>query len=256
MKLISSFFSIPKKGSMPKENEDFFYPHEAEIKRDHQSVAIADGASEGFLSKLWSRILTVSYVNFDRPDLDIRLFTDFCIEIYDYERERYIQRRKDNNNPLKWFEENLMQKGSFSTLLGVTFFNETPEGGTWRSISVGDSCIFQHRESVVESFPVSDASSFGNSPDLISSNPAYNQTLEAKVKLKTGQFFFGDSFYLMTDAIANWFMTQTAKGEKPWAALEELLETDDLKEYMNRLREEKSLKNDDVTIARVKLAED
>jgi hypothetical protein len=255
MKLISSFFSIPKKGSMPKENEDFFYPHEAEIKRDHQSVAIADGASEGFLSKLWSRILTVSYVKFDRPDLDIRQFTDFCIEIYEYERERYIQRRNENNNPLKWFEENLMLKGSFSTLLGVTFFNETPEGGTWRSISVGDSCIFQLRESVVESFPVSDASYFGNSPDLISSNPAYNQTLEAKVKLKTGQFFFGDSFYLMTDAIANWFMTQTAKGEKPWAALEELLETDDLKEYINRLREEKSLKNDDVTIARVKLAE-
>jgi hypothetical protein len=256
MKLISSFFTIPKKGSTPKENEDFFYPHEAEIKRDHQSMAIADGASEGFLSKLWSKILTVSYVNFDRTDLDIRQFTDFCIEVYDYQRERYIQKREENNNPLKWFEENLMIKGSFSTLLGVTFFNETPEGGHWRSISVGDSCLFQLRDSVVESFPVSDASSFGNTPDLISSNPAYNRELEAKVRIKTGQFIFGDSFYLMTDAIANWFMTQAAGGGRPWATLEELLETDDLKGYVNRLREENRLKNDDVTIARVKLAED
>jgi len=256
MKLISSFFTIPKKGSTPKENEDFFYPHEAEIRRDHQSMAIADGASEGFLSKLWSKILTVSYVNFDRPDLDIRQFTDFCIEIYDYERERYIQRRKENNNPLKWFEENLMLKGSFSTLLGVTFFDETPEGGSWMSVSVGDSCLFQLREGVVESFPVSDASSFGNSPDLISTNPAFNHELEAKVRIKTGRFIFGDSFYLMTDAVAHWFMNQNAEGNRPWAALEELLETDRLKDYVNRLRGEGSLKNDDVTIARVKLAGD
>ena len=254
MKLISSHFSVPKRGSTPRENEDFFYPHGGEMRGDHQSMAIADGASEGFLSKLWSRILTVSYVNFDRADLDIREFTDFCIDVYEYQREKYVQRRRESNNPLRWFEENLMQKGSFSTLLGVTFREETPERGSWLSVSVGDSCLFQLRDGVVESFPVSDASSFGNSPDLISSNPAYNQDLEAKVKVKAGRFLFGDSFYLMTDAIAHWFMNQNAQGNRPWAALEELLETDRLKDYVNSLRAERSLKNDDVTIARVKLA--
>jgi hypothetical protein len=258
MKLISSYFSVPKKGSLPNENEDFFFPHEVEIKRDHPSIAIADGASEGFLSKLWSKILAISYVNFDRTDLDIRQFTNFCIDVYNYQKEKYIQRRKENNNPLKWFEENLMAKGSFSTLLGVTFFNTTPEGGYWRSYSVGDSCIFQLRDSIVESFPMNDSSSFGNSPDLISSNPAYNQELESKVKVKTGYFLFGDSFYLMTDAIANWFITQIAEGKRPWVPLEEFLEMDygGLTGYVNHLREENKLKNDDVTIARVKLTED
>jgi len=256
MKLISSFFTIPKKGSLPHENEDFFFPLEAEIKRDHQSIAIADGASEGFLSKLWSKILTVSYVNFDRTDLDIRQFTDFCIDVYEDQREKYIQRRVEKNNPLKWFEENLMAKGSFSTLLGITFFNSTPEGGYWRSISVGDSCLFQIRDSVIESFPMDDSSSFGNSPELIASNPAYNQELESKVKFRTGYFLFGDSFYLMTDAVANWFIAQNSEGKRPWAALGELLETDGLKDYVNQLRGEGSLKNDDVTIARVKLVED
>ncbi|OGD44934.1 hypothetical protein A3K69_08530 [Candidatus Bathyarchaeota archaeon RBG_16_57_9] len=256
MKLISSLFTIPKRGSVPSENEDFYFQHDAEISRDHQTVAIADGASEGFLSKLWSKILTVSYVNFDRTDLDIRQFTDFCIDVYEHQRERYVQRRTEKNNPLKWFEENLMAKGSFSTLLGVSFSNSTPEGGYWRSISVGDSCLFQIRESVIESFPMNDSSAFGNSPELISSNPAYNQDLESKVKVKTGSFLFGDSFYLMTDAVANWFITQNAEGKRPWAILEELLETDGLKDYVNHLRGEGSLKNDDVTIARVKLAED
>jgi hypothetical protein len=232
MKLISSNFSIPKKGNQPRENEDFFYPHGGEIRRDHQSIAIADGASEGFLSKLWSKILTVSYVNFNRTDLDIHQFTDFCIDVYE------------------------VLKGSFSTLLGVTFFDETPEGGCWLSVSVGDSCIFQLRDSVIESFPVSDISSFGNSPDLISSNPAYNRELEAKVRVKTGRFLFGDSFYLMTDAIAHWFMNQNAEGGRPWTILEELFETDRLKEYVDRLRGEGSLKNDDVTIAQVMLTEE
>jgi hypothetical protein len=258
MKLISSYFSVPKKGSLPNENEDFFFPHEVEIKRDHPSIAIADGASEGFLSKLWSKILTISYVNFDRTDLDIRQFTNFCIDVYNYQKEKYIQRRMENNNPLKWFEENLMAKGSFSTLLGVTFFNTTTEGGYWRSYSVGDSCLFQLRNSIIESFPMNDSSSFGNSPDLISSNPAYNQELESKVKVKTGYFLFGDSFYLMTDAIANWFITQIAEGKRPWVNLEEFLDMDygGLTGYVNHLREENRLKNDDVTIARIKLAED
>lgn len=258
MKLISSFFSIPKKGSLPKENEDFFFPHEVEIIRDHLSVAIADGASEGFLSKLWSKILTISYVNFDRANMDIRQFTDFCIEVYDFQREKYIQRRTENNNPLKWFEENLMAKGSFSTLLGVTFVNTTPEGGYWRAYSVGDSCLFQLRDNIIESFPMNASSSFGNSPDLLSSNPAYNQELESKVKVKTGYFLFGDSFYLMTDAIANWFLTQIAEEKRPWVTLEEFvtIDYDGLNEYVNHLREENMLKNDDITIARVKLTEE
>jgi hypothetical protein len=258
MKLISSFFSIPKKGSLPKENEDFYFPHEVEIERDRLSVAIADGASEGFLSKLWSKILTIAFVNFDRTDLDVRVFTDFCIDVYNYQSEKYIQKRRDNNNPLKWFEENLMVKGSFSTLLGVTFVNTTPEGGYWRSCSVGDSCLFQLRDNIIETFPINDSSAFDNSPDLISTNPAYNQELENKVKVKTGDFLFGDSFFLMTDAIANWFLTQLEEDKRPWVTLEELLETgcNGLTEYVDHLREENRLKNDDVTIARIRLTED
>ncbi|MGW8181915.1 MAG: hypothetical protein ACWGQW_24575, partial [bacterium] len=83
MKLVSTSYTIPKRGGVSSENEDHYFPYEAEIKRNHHSVAIADGASEGFLSKLWSKILTISYVNWDTTDVDIRLFSDFCIDIYE-----------------------------------------------------------------------------------------------------------------------------------------------------------------------------
>jgi hypothetical protein len=258
MKLVSSHFSITKKGGLPRENEDHFFPHEAEIRRNQLSVAIADGASEGFMSKLWSKILTISYVNFDRTDLDMRQFTYFCVDIYNYQMEIYVQRRKEGNNPLKWFEENLMNKGSFSTLLGVTFVNSSFTGGHWKSYCVGDSCLFQLRDDLIDFFPMMDSSAFGNSPDLISSNPAYNLELESKVKVKTGQFIFGDTFYLMTDAIAHWFINEIAEGKKPWITIDEFFEADNfgLIEHIDHLRRENRLKNDDVTIARVNLLED
>jgi len=258
MKLVSSFFSTPKKGGHPRENEDHFFPHEAEVRRSRVSVAIADGASEGYMSRLWSKILTISYVNFDRTDLDVRRFTDFCVDIYDYQMERYVQGRLERGSPLRWFEENLMNKGSFSTLLGVTYVHSSPEGGHWVAYSVGDCCLFQLRGELIDVFPVMDSSGFGNSPDLISSNPAYNVELESRVKVKTGRFRFGDTFYLMTDAIAHWFVTEIAAGEEPWSAVDEFLGSDNpgLHGYIDRLRVENRLKNDDVTIARVSLLEE
>lgn len=258
MKLVSSSYTIPKRGGVSSENEDHYFPYEPEITRNHHSVAIADGASEGFLSKLWSKILTISYVNWDTTDVDMRLFTDFCIDIYEHHRKRYIERRKEKNNPLKWFEENLMAKGSFSTLLGLSFEDSTPGGGFWVSYSVGDSCLIQFREKVVNTFPEIGSADFGNSPNLIASNPIYNKELPNKVKVKTGEFYYGDIFYLMTDAIANWFITQLEAGETPWNTLNEYLDNDHeaLTNYLTLLRDEGKLKNDDVTIARVTILEE
>ncbi len=253
MKLVSTTYTIPKRGGRPSENEDHYFPYEAEIKRDHHSVAIADGASEGFLSRLWSKILTISYVNWDTTDVDMRQFIDFCIDIYEHQRRRYLKRREEGGTPLKWFEENLMAKGSFSTLLGLSFENSTPEGGYWTAYSVGDSCFFQLRQGIIDVFPEMDSTGFGNSPALIASNPAYNKELMSKVKVSSGVFQYGDIFYLMTDAVANWFIGQLEEGKRPWRTLDEYLDYDHegLTMYMTRLRDEGRLKNDDVTIARV-----
>jgi hypothetical protein len=256
MKLISSFLSVPKRGGLASENEDFFFPHETEITRDRFSVAIADGASEGFLSKLWSRVLAISFVNFDRADLDINQYIDFCIQVYNFQKEKYLQRRLELNNPLKWFEENLMKKGSFSTFLGVSFAKNQSNGGYWKSYSVGDSCVFQIRDSIIDVWPIVGPSTFGNNPNLIATNPVYNRDLEEKVKVKTGQFLFGDVFYFMTDAIASWFITQASEGQRPWRILSEYDTMNDVCDYVEFLRDDHQLKNDDTTIAHVTLEEE
>lgn len=258
MRLVSTTYTIPRRGGCPSENEDHYFPYEREIRRDHHSVAIADGASEGFLSRLWSKILTISYVNWDTADVDMRLFIDFCIEMYEYQRSRYLERREEEAAPLKWFEENLMAKGSFSTLLGLSFEDSTPWGGCWTSYSVGDSCLFQIRQDMIDVFPEMDSTGFGNSPDLIASNPVYNKELLDKVKVKRGRFLYGDRFYLMTDAVASCFIAQLKEGNRPWRTIDEYLDYDreGLTMYLTSLQDEGRLKNDDVTIARVITLED
>ena len=61
----------------------------------------------------------------------------------------------------------------------------------------------------------------------------------------------------MTDAIANWFIKQLAEGKKPYVIIEEFLGVDNegLKKFIDHLREENQLKNDDITITRIKLLE-
>lgn len=258
MRLVSVNYSIPKRGGLPYENEDHYFPYEAEIRRDHHSVAIADGASEGFLSRLWSKILTISYVNWDTSDVNMRQYIDFCIDIYEDQRVKYLQRRVESGNPLKWFEENLMAKGSFSTLLGLSFMDDGPFGGYWASYCVGDSCLFHFREAVIDVFPELDSGGFSNSPDLIASNPVYNRDVLDRVVTKTGEYLYGDVFYLMTDAIANWFVNKLEANERPWETLDGYLDGDHVEftEFLMGLRDEGELKNDDVTIARVTVLEE
>jgi hypothetical protein len=64
----------------------------------------------------------------------------------------------------------------------------------------------------------------------------------------------GDAFYLMTDALACWFMRETEEGRTPWRVLRDLNTSDEVKpfrEWVETLRAEGAMRNDDVTLLRV-----
>jgi hypothetical protein len=64
----------------------------------------------------------------------------------------------------------------------------------------------------------------------------------------------GDAFYLMTDALAYWFMRETEEGRTPWRVLRDLNTSDEIKpfrEWVKTLRVEGAMRNDDVTLLRV-----
>jgi len=58
----------------------------------------------------------------------------------------------------------------------------------------------------------------------------------------------------MTDALACWFMREAEEGRTPWRVLRDLDTSDEIKpfrEWVETLRKEGAMRNDDVTLLRI-----
>ena len=113
---------------------------------------------------------------------------------------------------------------------------------------MGDSCLFQVRdETLIAAFPLDRAEQFSNQQVLLSSKPVSNQRMEEYIQFHKGNCQTGDLFLLATDALAQWILTQNEAGARPWAALCKLKTEEAFAAFMEALRQEGSLRNDDVT---------
>jgi len=172
---------------------------------------------------------------------------------------------------LPWFAVEKAQAGAFASLLGLEFVgcsagaspshsagaspslssSETPatESLRWRAIAIGDSCLFQVRnDALFRAFPLDRAEQFGNRPLLLSSNPVNNQRVWDEVQFDEGDCQIDDIFFLVTDALAHWFLVQHEAGAKPWATLCDLNTQEDFDSLIVHLRQERLIRNDDVTL--------
>ena len=156
---------------------------------------------------------------------------------------------------LPWFAVEKARQGPISTLLGVTFAWPNPNrkrgtGATvrWRAIAVGDSCLFQIRDDeVIVCFPVTRCADFGTTPPLLSTQLEYNRRSLNYLQHHDGACQLGDLFVLATDALAAWFLCRVETGEQPWRDLVGL-NTEKFVELVERLRQERAMRNDDVTL--------
>jgi hypothetical protein len=57
-----------------------------------------------------------------------------------------------------------------------------------------------------------------------------------------------DTFLLMTDALAHWFLMQHEAGSKPWVALDKLCTQEDFALFIAHLRQERAIRNDDTSL--------
>src|SRR5690606_33659428 len=107
---------------------------------------------------------------------------------------------------LPWYAVQKAQQGAFTTLLGLCLHRGTLErkdgSGTWTATALGDSCMFQVRDSELKcSFPLQSPEQFTYSPVLISSIAPFATVAEYETT-KRGEWRIGDCFYLATDALA------------------------------------------------------
>lgn len=234
-------FFTQKLGNDIKDYEDAFAP-KIEGEKEYQSFccAISDGASESSFASDWAKMLTRTFVK--NPISDVETLKNVSEEL----GQRW--QKNVHRLPLPWFAEEKVKLGAFATLFGVEFFSSK----TWNATTIGDSCLFQIRnDELISALPISKSEEFSNSPILLSSNSIKNHNLWDKVLFQKGEWEINDSFFLMTDAISHWFLLQCEIGERPWKIIYGFTEkkaSQSFLEWINSLRSNLQIKNDDVTI--------
>ena len=119
-------------------------------------------------------------------------------------------------------------------------------------MAIGDSCLFQVRgDELLLAFPLTASTAFDTRPALLSSDAASNARLQERVATATGSWRSADRFYLMTDALAAWFLREHEAGGRPWHHLEVLTQDMTFATWVDSLRQSGALRNDDVTLLRL-----
>jgi hypothetical protein len=245
-------FWLQKAGNSPSDYEDAFWPRKPlDLNSFPIRVAIGDGATEASFSAIWARLLVWGYRSG-------RLTRD--------SRKRYLGRLQSRwwnhvtGKVMPWYAEQKMRDGAFSSLLGLTFERDScvkNSEGYWESLSIGDSCLFQVRANqLIVCFPLDRTELFDNRPVLVSSVQSRNDGLADAWMVKRGQWTAGDVFYLMTDALACWFLRRRELRGDPLAFLDKVQFQADFVRLVEEQRATatddgaRMLKNDDVTLVR------
>jgi hypothetical protein len=252
-------FWVPKLGNSTEEYEDAFAYSIAE-----RHLAIADGATESSYADRWAKDLVNEFISLPPPvEAPQTPFPTWLAPMQQRWREAI-----DWEN-LPWFAEEKAKAGAFATFLGLTVFDpalarsasfierataflrkhEESKVWRWKAVAVGDSCFFQIRdEKVITSFPLTKAEEFNSRPVLLCSNPANNTGVWPEVRYEQGDCKADDLFILATDAVAKWFLEQRQAGAKPWNTLARIGSNQEFQDFVARLRNEKSMRNDDTTV--------
>lgn len=234
-------FTDPKLGNDPAENEDAAWPSQATAAPGTSRYAVADGATESSYSRQWAEVLVRGYAEgATRPGALANRMESL--------RERW--RAQLPTVALPWYAEQKLQQGAFATLLGVRV-TLAPDGAHLRCLAVGDSClVVVRRDLLALSWPIAQSSQFGLHPALLCSVPLEEArrppVLGRRIRLRAG-----DSVFLMTDAVAAWFLARAESGERPWHQLQTFGfgEDDAFVQWARDLRTRGLMRNDDVTVS-------
>lgn len=249
MHVIADPFWVTKSGNDNIEFEDAFCP-QGQIDDDTSCIrfAIADGATESSFSKQWAASLTKAYCDGDLTSPRSRR-SSRCLRNLRDEWAKDVHSR-----PLPWYAQLNAERGAHATLAGLTLHeNDGPhEQRTWDAIAVGDSCLIQVRgDNLLKTFPINRSTEFNNRPALLSSLSRPDDRV--RWRRTRGTWESEDSFYLMTDALACWFLNEFELGNLPWRRLHEIqpLESD-FANLIDELRSSQQIHNDDVTMLRIR----
>jgi Protein phosphatase 2C len=239
-----SVFCAPRRFEAPDEFEDAVSPEATPPEPGFPlRVAVADGATTSSFSGSWARQLVRAWA-------EQKLARESLID--DVSALACRWREEIEKTPLSWFAREKVRLGAHAALLGL----ELEEGGRWSALSVGDCCLFQVRRNIlIEAFPARHPEALDQHPYLIGTEAS--PALDEVARTVIGYWEPGDTLFLMSDALALWFLeSAVAREQTPWrwlARLDASASPRAFEAMLRPLRAEGKLRADDVTLVRINL---
>jgi hypothetical protein len=223
-------WTLPKAGNTPEENEDA-------VALCGRVLAVADGATEAFASRVWARLLVESIAAGDEGE--IAAPSAWFWGRVDAARETWVAWRATQE--LAWNEEQAAARGSAAAIAVLIV---EPRAGRVRGLAVGDVCAVRLRAGEVPFlWPLSASSAFTTRPPLIGTR----SSAQREVEDFTTPYQVGDRWLVLTDALAAWALRCAEAGEPLW---EELVGLDDAGAWQQFVQTARAagMKNDDTTL--------
>lgn len=203
--------------------------------------AVADGATESSFSGHWAALLVNAYVT---GKFRANTLQEDLVPL----QAKWLQSIAAKPQP--WYVAEKLRTGAFAAFVGLTLTRD----GFWSAYAVGDCCLFLVEGSgTIRSFPIGAAEDFTNRPFLIGSNPIYSGKLAHSLVQQHGIYAVGDTFLLMSDALAAATLHLSTNGRFPPELLDFRLVRGGFRAWVTRLRADHVLRNDDVSLVRVEV---
>lgn len=212
--------------------------------------AISDGVSKSFFPKIWAETLVNIWV--DSKDIDDEVFIADCQTEWLNKVTEIVEKPET-----KWFTKNAFNRKEpgLATFVGLRFFKRN-EGWFWNATALGDSFVFfvpgnfkSFEEDVISISSKPEPIIFDNFPDYLSSIGKNHKGEKKQLELAVDE----GTFYLMTDALAEWFFLGKEN------AINKIKVWDNQKGFEQFVDEErliKKLANDDLAILIIELISD
>lgn len=219
------------------------------FSKENLKFAISDGVSRSFFPKFWSRILVEKYV--EKETWKEEDFIQYSQEHWQNEVDEIVK-----SPDTMYFTRNAYNRKTpgLATFVGLQFL---PKEKKWIAQALGDSFLFfvpkdckDFDKDTIKLSSKDEPFVFDNYPDYLSSIGDLHKGDSRKIK---GKELKDGTFYLMTDALAEWFLQ--GKGiENAITTIENIKSQEQFIETIDNERKANRLHNDDSALLIIEIS--
>ncbi len=221
---------------------------------------VADGAAGAFDPVRWVDQLVTSFMPRPGAPAGPRLEPEAMRAWFVQMQDRWTAARPAFDNIVE--ERKWNEVGSFATLLGFEINGLNGPEPYWQAVALGDTVLFHVKpDGTVTTFPPLGPDDFGTRPDGVHTKRSSLDLMTERLEFAGGVLAAGDYLFAATDAMAHWIIRAVQReGQQVWRTLAGFAHPDVFTKFVSDQRKEidskKRLKNDDVTLMRLRITAD